>query len=193
VSDPEPIASETSPAPRRKRGRPRKIPHSPPGDPSPPPPPAPPPVAEEPIDVRDEPIEAPETKATENAPEWLLKPSILDREEREEISRANLDAAVALVSLVGYIHGVLATKTGYEGWRLTPEEKEVWQTVLAYFSKYLPGKNLPVYVALLNLAVIEGGKFVGYVEYRRERKVTRPLLPPKPSSEDINAGLNGGG
>lgn len=167
------------PPPKRGRGRPRKAPRDNSG-PSAPPlqnaqgPPAPPAV--------DATISSHPTAYTEDAPDWLLKPGIIEEQAGEATSKGQADAATALLSFVSYGFGMAAKKTGWEGWNLEPEEKEQWLTLLTFAAKYIPVKNLPIIAATIMVAMITAGKFMNFAEWKKNNSGISSANAPAPGS-----------
>jgi len=92
-----------------------------------------------------------------------------------------------LLDTVKMIHGWAADESGYEGWRLSGEEVELWRKVLKLILKFLPMKDWPAIAAIVALIVCEGKKFVGWTRYKKaKRGPTRPTkAPPEEDSRPV--------
>jgi len=90
-----------------------------------------------------------------------------------------------LVYPVVRVHGILADRTGYEGWRVNEEEKAYWGYLADFAIQNLPMKYLVPIVMLMGLAVIEAGKVAGWMTWQAQQNEAAkvgggkaPAVPP---------------
>ena len=89
------------------------------------------------------------------------------------------DLTTMAISAIAGLHSVAASVTKWEGWRLTPEEQETWRAVLTPLLRSLDPKKWGLAFALIALLMLEGGKMMGYVAWRR---AIAAASPPPPQS-----------
>lgn len=71
-----------------------------------------------------------------------------------------------IVYVVDIIHDDAAEATAYDGWRLSPKEKELWTYVLTEIVPRLPVKYAILIISVVALAIAEGRKVMGYMRFR---------------------------
>lgn len=128
-------------------------------------PPSPPP---EPI---TETIEGPpeQAKFSWDAPDPRAEPS----ETTPAPPLGSLDA-LAYGAISG-LHASLAELTGWEGWRFTAADEDAWRALLKPMLASLDPKKWRLAFALVGIAMLEAGRIVGYIRFRRAH-----AAPPRP-------------
>ena len=134
-------------------------------------------------DAGVEEITIPDEEREDAPPEWLVEgpkigvlPGATPSASPEESGAAETGELVT--DLVASIHDKLAESTGYGGWRLTESDVRLWQKVLKFLLRRLPGKDWPIAIAVVSLMISESMKFVGYMKFRRENAVSAPTRAP---------------
>jgi hypothetical protein len=78
--------------------------------------------------------------------------------------------AQLLVFPIKQVHALIADRTGYDGFRVQPEEEAYWTYLAEFAIDNLPTKYLIPIVMLGGLAVLEARKVAGLLEFLREQK-----------------------
>ena len=146
-------------------------------------PPAPeaPAMDEDPIPPTTETIEGPPEQGgfRWDAPDPRAEPA-----ESPSPAVGSLDA-LAYGAIAG-LHASLAELTGWEGWRFTPADEDAWRALLRPLLAGFDPKKWGVAFALIGVAMLETGRLVGYLRFRRSRAPppTRATAPqPRPASD----------
>ena len=95
--------------------------------------------------------------------------------------------ALAYGAIAG-LHSSLAELTGWEGWRFTPADEDSWRALLRPLLVGIDPKKWGIAFAILGVAMLETGRLVGYLRYRRSRapppaRATAPQPRPAPDPE----------
>ena len=133
-------------------------------------------------DAKVEEISIPDEEREDAPPDWLEggpKIGVLPGAAPTASEEAGATETGELVTdLVASIHDKLAESTGYGGWRLTENDVRLWQKVLKFLLRRLPGKDWPIAIAVVSLMISESMKFVGYMKFRRENAISTPTRAP---------------
>ena len=140
----------------------------------------------------EEPVEGPEPKSVGEAPpSWLTAPSPLEGPSEEPTPSpssavSTAGAARLITKLIVFLHAKAATTTHYEGWRLDPDEADMWEEVMQFLFKGIEVKNLGIYVVVAMLMVTETTKVSGWLKYRRwPPKGAGPAAPPPMKQPEV--------
>jgi hypothetical protein len=106
---------------------------------------------------------------------------VIEEEATRAQSQGAKDAAEALLVVIVLLHTTIAKKTGYQEFRLDDDEKDAWRNLLGYLVKYLPIKDLPLIGAIAAIIMIEGGKILGFMGWRK--KNAPDSSPPEKTKE----------
>jgi hypothetical protein len=134
--------------------------------------------AEKPVPTESPITSAPALEAPD-APAWLLHEGVIEKEEAQAQTQGGKDAAEALLVVIVLLHSSVAKKTGYQDFRLDDEEKDAWRNLLGYLVKYLPIKDLPLIGAIAAIIMIEGGKLMGLMDWRKKHSAPDNSPPEK--------------
>ena len=116
------------------------------------------------------------------------------KEEGVKLPKPKGMSAQLIVFPIVKVHDILADNSGYEGWRVTEDEKQYWTYLAEFAMENLPMKYLLPLIMFGGLAVIEARKFMGYQRWAKAhnaptndptRNPTHENAPPGPPTGAI--------
>lgn len=119
---------------------------------------------------------------TPTATDVVLEPSETPKEDDGKIhwDFSKLLNGGTLGDLSANLHHGVAVGTGWDGWDLTPDEKNQYDKVLGTILEPLLAKveYLPLVLGILALVALEGAKIGNYFKWKREEDIKkRPQVP----------------
>ena len=124
-------------------------------------------------------LSGPEEQGSFNWGEEITSEQAKVEKRSAESAMTVADLTTMAISAIAGLHSVAASVTKWEGWRLTPEEQETWRAVLTPLLRSLDPKKWGLAFALIALLMLEGGKMMGYMAWRR---AIAAVSPPPPQS-----------
>lgn len=83
------------------------------------------------------------------------------------------------------LHASLAELTGWEGWRFTSADEDAWRALLKPMVASLDPKKWGLVFALVGVAMLETGRLVGYLRFRRSSASPPPRkTAPQPRPDN---------